>query len=291
MSSPCIYRVIFNNALRPFSFESATQVVEAAAVNSSAVVDVPHATAKRSPRRWLNIVFDLNGILCACAEFRFSDPKLLFNNDRAAHSSTVPARVGPKLVWVRPGCNAFLEAVSKFATISIWSSMKLGTTSTIAHYLFRNVTPPKVVHGQEHCKRVVTDVSNRVSKFLKVKGTDKDVFLKTLSVGLFPKYHGFFTPANTIIVDDSAYKHVLNNPENVLLADTWSPNGVGANDIFLFDVLLPWLQRLHSCADLGLCTFRRQNPLGHPQLCTDPHNVDYIQLTRAIELSNELQRR
>jgi len=266
-------------------------VVEAATAKICAVVDVPRAPARRSLPRWLNIVFDLNGILCACEEFRLRDPKLLFNNDRATHSSTVPALVGPKLVWVRPGCNVFLEALSKFATISIWSSMKLGTTSAIAHYLFRNVTPPKIVHGQEHCKRVVTEVSNRVSRFLKVKGTDKDVFLKTLSVGLFPKYLDFFTPENTIIVDDSAYKHVLNNPENVLLADSWSPNGVGANDTFLLGVLLPWLQRLHSSADLGLRTFRLQNPLGHPLLCADPNSVDYIELTRAIELSNKLQRR
>ena len=117
--------------------------------------------------------------------------------------------------------------------------MKLGTTSAIAHYLFRNVTPPKVVHGQEHCKRVITSVSNRESMFLKVKGTDKDVFLKTLSVGLFPKYLDFFTPDNTIIVDDSAYKHVLNNPENVLLADLWTSNSAGANDTFFLFVLLP----------------------------------------------------
>jgi hypothetical protein len=283
-------QILFSNALPPFSFPSATQVVEPAAANSSAIVDVPRAPARRSAPRWLNIVFDLNGILCSCQEFRFRDPKLRFNNDRATHSSTVPAHVGPKLVWVRPGCNAFLDALSKFASISVWSSMKLGTTSTIAHYLFGSVTPPKVVYGQEHCKRVVTEVSNRVSRFLKVKGTEKDVFLKTLSVGLFSKYGESFTLENTIIVDDSAYKHVLNNPENVLLADTWSPVGAGANDTFLLGVLLPWLQRLHSSADLGLRIFRRQNPLGLPLLGSDPNNLDYIELTRAIHLSNDLQR-
>lgn len=167
--------------------------------------------------------------------------------------------------------------------------MKLGTSSTITHYLFGDVIPPKVVHGQEHCKRFVMEVSNRVLRFLKVKGMDKDVFLKTLSVGLFSKYSELFTMENTIIVDDNAYKHVLNNPENVLLADTWSLIGAGVNDTFLLSVLLPWLQRLHNSADLGLCIFRRQNPLGHPLLGSDPDNVDFIELTRAIHLSNELQ--
>ena len=275
-----------SNTIRPLSFPSGTQVVEPTTVEHRAVVDVPRAPPRQSVPTWLNIVFDLNGILCACEEFRFRDSRLRFTNDMAPHSSTLPAHVGPKLVWTRPGCNLFLKALSEFATISIWSSMKVATTRTIAHYLFRNVTPPKIVNGQEHCKRIVTSVVNRVPKFLKVKGTEKDVFLKTLSVGLFPKYRDVFTMENTIIVDDSAYKHVLNNPENVLLADTWSPNGNGENDTFLLDVLLPWLQQLHNSVNLGLRAFRLQNPLGHPLLCASIDSVEYIELTRAIQFSN-----
>ncbi|CAA9589412.1 hypothetical protein AVDCRST_MAG81-4655 [uncultured Synechococcales cyanobacterium] len=262
--------------------------MESATAETRVIVDVPRAPHRRSSPRWLNVVFDLNGILCACEEFRFRDSKLRFRNDKAPHSSTVPAHVGPKLVWVRPGCNAFLDALSMFATISIWSSMKLSTTCTITQYLFKKAILPKVIHGQEHCKRIATSVTNGVPKFLKVKGTEKDVFLKTLSTGLFSQYRGSFTMENTIIVDDSAYKHVLNNPENVLLADSWSPNGDSANDTFLLGVLLPWLQRLHTSADLGLRSFRLQNPLGRPSLCQDPHCGEYLELTHAIEMSRGL---
>ena len=204
------------------------------------------------------------------------------------HSSTMPAHIDSKLVWTRPGYNLFLKVLSKFATISIWSSVKVASTRTIAHYLFRNVTPPRTVHSQEHCKRIVTFVVNRVPKYLKVEGTEKDVFLKTLSVGLFPMYRHVFTIENTIVVDDSAYKHVLNNPNNVLLADTWSPKGEGASDSFLLDVLLPWLRQLHNSVKLGLHTFRLQNQLGHRLLCASDDSVEYIKLTRAIELFNEL---
>lgn len=239
-------------------------------------------------RRWLNIVFHLNGILYACEEFRFRDRTRDFNTDRVPHSCMVPAHVGPKLVWVRPGCKAFLEAVSEFATISIWSSMKVSTTRTISEYLFKNIAYPKVTHGQEHCKRVVTSATGNKSTFLKVKGTEKDVFLKTLSVGLFPKYRDFFTKDITIIIDDSPHKHVLNNPENVLLSDTWSYIGDGPNDNFLLDVLLPWLRRLHNSAEIGIQPFRRQNPLGRPMLCSDPFNLEYMELTDAIELSSGL---
>ena len=96
-----------------------------------------------------------------------------------------------------------------------------------------------------------------------MEGTENDVFLKTLSVGLFPMYRDVFTMENTIVVYDSAHKHVLNNPDNVLLADTWSPNGEGASDSFLLDVLLPWLRQLHNSVKLGLHGFRLQKPLGH----------------------------
>ena len=46
---------------------------------------------------------------------------------------------------------------------------------------------------------------------MKVKGTYKDIFLKTLSKGLFAKFNGKFIKKNTIIIDDSPVKHILNN--------------------------------------------------------------------------------
>ena len=102
---------------------------------------------------------------------------------------------------------------------------------------------------------MATFVTNGVPKFLKVKGTEKDVFLKTLSTMLFPQYCGSFTKDNTIIVDDIANKHVLNSLENVLLADLWSYGGNVPNDTFLLNVLLPWLQRLHNSMEICLRTF------------------------------------
>jgi hypothetical protein len=145
------------------------------------------------------------------------------------------------LVWVRPRCKAFLQAVSEFATISIWSSMKLGTTKSITQYLFKDIVLPKIILGQEHCAHIATSVSAMGPKFLKVKGIQKEIFLKTLAVGLFPINPEVLSKDNTIIVDDSAYKHILNDPENVFLLDMWSYRGDGPKDTSLIDVLLPWL--------------------------------------------------
>ena len=263
-------------------------MVEPSEDSYSTFAIVPRPVPNVTQPRWLNIVFDLNGILCACEEFRLKPSNLRYKSDDAPHSSTIPAQVGPKLVWVRPGCKAFLRGLSKFATISVWSSMKVTTTRSIAAFLFKAITPPKVIRGQEHCAKIVTSIENRRKSFLKVKGTEKDVFLKTLAHGLFPVDPECFTNNNTIVVDDSAYKHVLNNPENVLLSETWSYKGDGPNDTFLLGILLPWLQRLHNSADLGLRSFRIANPLGLSTLCSDPYNVEYIELTAAIAKSNHL---
>ena len=46
---------------------------------------------------------------------------------------------------------------------------------------------------------------------MKVKGKHKDIFLKTLSKGLFMKFNGKFRKNNTIIIDDSPVKHILND--------------------------------------------------------------------------------
>lgn len=208
-----------------------------------------------------------------------------FNVSSSPHLLTVPTHVHPKLVWVRPGCKAFLTALSEFATVSIWSSMRLNTTLAVTRYLFKNITSPKVVQGQEHCFKIPTVVAERVTQFLKVKGTDKEVFLKTLSKGLFTKYIDSFTGDNTIIVDDSPYKHVENDPSNVLLSYTWSYKGDGRHDSFLLDILLPWLRKLHNSADLGLSKFRAENPLGRPAMSAEPDTTEYIDLVAAIEMS------
>ena len=83
---------------------------------------------------WLNVVLDLNGILCACEPpwkaRRFK------NIDFRVHSATMPTEVGKKFVWVLPGCSNFQLELSTFATITVWSSMLESKTTDICSYLF-----------------------------------------------------------------------------------------------------------------------------------------------------------
>ncbi|KAG0556428.1 hypothetical protein KC19_11G053000, partial [Ceratodon purpureus] len=125
--------------------------------------------------------------------------KSFVSHDLSIHSASKPAVVGPKLVCVRPNCADFLRRLSAFATITVWSSMKTSTTKMICDYLFGPIRPvyPLRILGQEDCQRVP----------MGEPGTQKDIFLKPMSNGLFRKFGGIYSEANTIFIDDSPIKH------------------------------------------------------------------------------------
>ena len=206
----------------------------------------------RAVSRWLNVVLDLNGILCICEKYRYLLKIHSWNPESNPHSSSVPAKIGPKAVYVCPSCSRFLSALSDFADIIVWSSMREPTTQQICEYLFRGLAMPLHILGQDSCDRInVMGRNNRVTT-MKVKGTHKGIFLKTLSKRLFGRFGGKFTKENTLVIDDSAVKHILNDSENVLLPVSWLHDGAGQSDTFLIDTLLPCLQELHRSHDLRL---------------------------------------
>ena len=211
----------------------------------------------RAVSRWLNVVLDLNGILCVCAEYRFLPRIVARNPESALHSSSVPARIGPKAVYVRPSYSTFLSVLSGFADITIWSSMRELIVQKVCEYLFRGLPMPLHILGQDSCDRInIMGRNNRVTT-MKVKGTHKDISLKTLSKGLFSRFNGKFTKENTIIIDNSPVKHILNAPENVLLPVSWLHDGAGSSNTFLMDTLLPCLQSVHRSQDLKVATWVR----------------------------------
>ena len=123
---------------------------------------------------------------------------------------------------------------------------------------------------------------------MKVKGTHKDIFLKTLSKGLFTKFNGKFRKKNTIIIDDSLVKHILNDSENVLFRVLWSSDGAGQNDSFLMDKLLPWLRQLHRFEDVRVAA-RVLEKIGQPMLRDDPSSREYyVEIKQAIDSAHML---
>src|SRR5579875_2195079 len=77
-------------------------------------MDSPSSSPTRN--RWLNVVLDLNGILCVCKGFKSNRNYMQsWNQEDSPHSPTKPAKIGPKFIFVRPNCKSFLRELSTFA--------------------------------------------------------------------------------------------------------------------------------------------------------------------------------
>ena len=139
------------------------------------------------------------------------------------HSGTVLFLAGPKAVYICPSCQRFLIEFGNVADITIWNSMRVSTIKSVCDLLFKGLAvKPINILGQESCDQIrVQDDRGKVS-CMKVKETKKDLFLKTLQKHLFSTFKGRYTADNTIVVDDSLVKHVLNPLENIILLETWA---------------------------------------------------------------------
>ena len=166
-------------------------------------------------------MLDLNGILCACEPawkvrgFR--------NIDFCVHSATLPTKVGKKFVWMQPRCSDFLSELSTFASITVWSSMLESTTRDICSYLFGPslVNPHRILGEKDYDRVSLRKVGNRMF-YMKEVGTQKDIFLNTLLNHLFSTSNNCYTSANTLVIDTSPIKHMLNLLKKVLLLPIWS---------------------------------------------------------------------
>ena len=137
--------------------------------------------------------------------------------------------------------------------------MKIWNVEGVVDYLFPKGKLPCLVLAQDSCTIVrCPDSSGRLTTFM-VPGMQKGLFLKNLDT-LFRGYRRIFNLGNTIVVDDSPLKHIMNRPENVLLLNPWSNCGNGNRDTFLLRTLLPCFQRLHLARNEGLKSFREHGP-------------------------------
>jgi hypothetical protein len=202
--------------------------------------------------KWLNIILDMNGILCHCMEKAgTSRMPFVYDESQGIHSSTVPMIVGSKAVFMRPGLLEFFTEISKFvARIFIWSSMKRFIVDKIVGYLFRGLPLPFDILGQDSCRKIETSRG----KYLIVIGGSKEIFLKNLSKALFVG-STLFDQENTILIDDSPEKCVCNDRGNSLFFKTWSP--LDSTDDFSHEyacsLVTPIAPQLQSWTAQGFC--------------------------------------
>lgn len=192
------------------------------------------------------MVFDLNGILCRCIEKRSIKGKYKEVSDHV-YSHIIPTAIGPKGVYARPGVRKFLADVSEYVNIVVWTSMLEGTGRLVCEWLFYGIKPPVCILGQKACGKI--PIADKT--FLKYpdNNTGKIIFLKTLKTALFENYDGRFTVENTLLVDDSPEKSVLNVSGNALFLPAWDKDQM--EDSFLLAILEPWLKNVSVGCKVG----------------------------------------
>ena len=159
------------------------------------------------------------------------------------------------------------------------------TTRNNCSYLFGpSLVNPHRILDQENCDRVpLCKVGNKMF-YMKEVGTQKDIFLKTLSNHLFNSYDSRYTPTNTLVIDDSPIKHMVNLSKNVLLLPTWSFKGDGVvTDSILMEELLPYLLNLQRSRE-GLGEYQSSQSLGRTMFYNDwETSRQYSRIVKAIE--------
>jgi hypothetical protein len=213
--------------------------------------------------QWLNVILDLNGVLCSCIQkntlTRWGSQQKLFYKEGFVYLATIPTCVGPKAIYIRPEVAAFVRRVSGFADITVWSSMMQSIASQVVDYFFHRNVKPVAVYGQESCDAI--QVNN--GEELKYPKSEKRIFLKTMSSHLFLGEAFRYKEKNTILIDDSPEKSILNNTGNAVFLKSWKHTARNSSsDVYLYNELAPWLERLHKEGQGEVAQFVNNNRLG-----------------------------
>jgi len=90
----------------------------------------------RTTEKWLNVVLDLNGILCVTKDIKSKGGYYnTVGETSKGHSTVVPTIVGKKRVYTRPNCLEFLSELGKIAIVLMWSSMMMFITDGVCKHL------------------------------------------------------------------------------------------------------------------------------------------------------------
>ena len=234
-------------------------------------------------RKWLNLVLDLNGILCQCVH-KSQLPRTARVNRVGSHvfSSLIPTLLGPKHVYTHPRLADFLAVIAEVTDrVFVWSSMRRSTVELIASFLFEGVKEPFEIMGQEFCTKV--EISR--GKYLTDLSGTKEIFFKDLSRRVFSNSSRgvSFDKDNTLLIDDSPEKSVCNENGNAIFLEPWSRSQRG--DDVLMGTLAPWLRQLHSsCVPGNLRQYVERHRIGRGPLL--PSDLLYSHIVRGLTQSS-----
>jgi hypothetical protein len=112
---------------------------------------------------------------------------------------------------------------------------------------------------------------------LKYPNSEKSIFLKTLNTRLFLDNGCKYTNENTILIDDSPEKSILNDTWNAIFLKSWKHilRNASADDYLTWE-LGPWLEKLHRGGNGQVLEYVNENQLGVQPLVKGDRLFDYV---------------
>ena len=185
--------------------------------------DRKRRTHKGTRRHRHMLVLDLNGLL---VDRRMSP----FENPVDGTKVAPDAKFGKFYIYNRPHMQSFVEWASEHFTVGVWSSAQHHNARTLVNHIWgKQRDRLAFVWGQDRCTHVgamdpaATGPNHR----------SKPILLKDLNALWAVSSYARFGPNNTLLLDDSPYKAVM-NPEHTAIHPaeyklSWGADGLTVN--------------------------------------------------------------
>jgi len=182
---------------------------------------IPRDLTKSQPK-WLNVVLELNGLLCSIAPLSEAPAECLRFPDAnfpPVFSATVPTIVAGIVVYCRPRLQMFLKFLSLFANIHVWSTLPAKVVHALCAFLFSKLDGvPQVVLASFQCDTLLLKNYARAM----YPGTHDPLLLKYPRRRLFTRRDANINENNLLILDCNPATCFAVPTKNYFIPDRWS---------------------------------------------------------------------
>ncbi|KAH7660653.1 Protein-serine/threonine phosphatase protein [Dioscorea alata] len=248
----CLEEKVMSSPRDHFVEDVSSDVIENQDKNLEEKTFSPQRAVISSNRKKL-LVLDLNGLL--------ADITMDTHRMHRAHR-----RVGGKSLFKRPYCDDFLKFCFEKFNIGVWSSRKMYNVDIVVECLMRN-TKDKLLFCWDQSKCTTTGLGTigNVHKPLVLKELKK---LWDKEEPELPWELGEYTPSNTLLIDDSPYKALLNPPYTGIFPPPYNSRDVKDNSLGPGGDLRVYLEGLAVIDDVQ--QYVCEHPFGQAAI-TDKH--------------------
>ncbi|MCO5601226.1 hypothetical protein L7F22_055345 [Adiantum nelumboides] len=243
------------------------------------IVTLPPASCEEKKRRDnLCIILDVNGLLIRRYKVcyykgiaRSSTPNLARSKYQVVTGPNVKGKMQFEYVF-RPNASTFLDALLTRAQVVLWSYITQDNLAFALSACFLELNKQLFLDiiGQEGCREASFKL-NQVPGIPRSRDNTKLIFFKCLNG--FWKHYTKFNSDNTLVVDDTLYKCLLNPPRTWVSPDSFEPADICQSTIYLVTTLFPWLiERASSPSPNAYAKMNQlENPLDTLFACVISH--------------------